>query len=188
MRETLGQIFFVSEPTIWEDSVYEMKPSKFFKKQKLIEIPEEEVWYIKIKPDEKVPSNVHRFQVCKENTDLEFSAKYRPLKIKENENKVVTRLGTKDKINHLQAQVQAAKKSFFYDQSLEGHEDIEEFSIIDLENKCKAIKRIIEDIEAVTTNLVQQQSITRHDFDQLLSLLEQQKNDLQSIEDNLGYT
>jgi predicted glutamine amidotransferase len=188
MRETLGQIFFVSEPTIWEDSVYEMKPNKFFKKQKLIEIPEEEVWYIKIKPDEKIPSNVHRFQVCKESTDLEFNAKYRPLKVKENENKIVTRLGTKDKVTQLQAQVQAAKKSFFHDQSLEGHEDIEEFSIRDLEYKCRTLKRIIEGIETTTTNLVQQQSITRHDFDQLLSLLDQQKNDLQAIEDNLGYT
>jgi len=193
MRETLGQIFFVSEPAIWEDSVSEMKTSKFFKKQKLIEIPEEEVWYIKIKQDEKVPSNVHRFQVCKENTNLEFSAKYRPLKVKENDNKIVTRLGIGDKVAS-QIHVQTAKKflvhpnSSFHNQSLEGHEDIEELSVRDLEYKCKILKRIIENIETTTTNLVQQQSITRHDFDQLLSLLDEQKNELQTIEDNLGYT
>lgn len=188
MRDALGQIFFVSEPSIWEDSVAEMKSSKFFRKQRLIEVPNEEVWYLKIGPGEKIPSNVQRFQVCKEETDIvwNFDGKYRSIKNEEPRHKVVTKLGEKDKVIY---QPQTQKKSgFFYDQSLEGHEDIEEFSIRDLEYKCRTLKRIVESIETTATQLVQEQSITRHDFDQLLSLLDQQKTDLESIENNLGYT
>lgn len=188
MRETLGQIFFVSEPSIWEDSVYEMKSNKFFKKQKLIEVPNEEVWYIKISPGEKVPSNVQRFQVCKEETDVvwSFDGKYRPIKNDESNHKIVTKLGEGDRI--IQTQQPKQSKTYFYDQSLQGHEDIEEFPIRDLEYKCRTLKRLIESIEVTATDLVQQQSITRHDFDQLLSLLDQEHSDLTSIENNLGYT
>lgn len=175
MRETLGQIFFVSQPKIWEESVAEMKANKFFRRQKLVEILEEEVWYIKVKPNEKVP-NVHRIQVCKESTNLEFDTTWRPLKIKENNAKVVTRLGSKDEI---------VKK--YSEQNLKRYEDIEEFSVRDLKIKCRNIKMLIESIEITATNLVQEQSIARYDFDQLLSLLEQQNNDLQSIDDSLGY-
>lgn len=181
MRDTLGQIFFVSEPSIWEDSVREMKSNKFFKKQKLIEIPEEEVWYIRMNSKDKTPSNIQRFMVCKQVTNQEFEAPYRPLKVKEHSHKIVTSLHDK-RNDDLQA-----KKPYMF-QSLEGYEDIEEFSLSDLEYKCKNLKRMIDSIETTTINLIQQQSITKYDFDQLLSLLDQQKDDFQAIENNLGFS
>jgi len=190
MRETLGQIFFVSEPNIWEDSVSEMKSSRFFRKQKLIEIPEEEVWYIKLGNKEKYPSSVQRFEVCKESTDIlwNYDGNYRAIQNKNSSHKVITKLSENDRIvRDYSTTYKAAKVAKPRDVSLEGYEDIEEFSISDLEYKCKKLQRIIDSIETNAIHMVQEQSITRHDFDQLLSLLEQQANDLQSIDNSIGY-
>lgn len=187
MRETLGQIFFVSEPSIWEESVAEMRSNKFFKKQKLIEVPEEEVWYISMGIKDKVPSNIQRFQVCKEVTKREFEAPYRPLKFKDHSHRIVTSSVKVNIVNFNKENDMQAKKPYIF-QSLEGCEDIEEFSLTDLEYKCKNLKRMIDSIETTTINLVQQQSITKYDFDQLFALLDQQKDDFQAIENNLGFS
>lgn len=182
MRESLGQIFFVSEPSIWEDSVLEMKSHRFFKKQKLIEIPEEEVWYIKL--DQKTLST-SRLEVCKDDsTPWEFDGVKKLIASKSCTHKVVTKLGPNDEVTHnyKSGVWNEPKKSI----TLEGHKDIEEFSLRDLAYKCKTLKNIIDSIETTATDLTQQQSITRHDFDELLSLLDSQKDELQNIENNLN--
>jgi hypothetical protein len=44
VREALGQIFFVSDPNIWDAAVAECKNNKsIIKSQKLIELPEDEI-------------------------------------------------------------------------------------------------------------------------------------------------
>src|SRR3990172_7178030 len=56
MRDTLGQVFFFSEPTIWYDAMKESQEIKNFlsKRQRLIEIPTEQVWHFEIDPKRPV--------------------------------------------------------------------------------------------------------------------------------------
>lgn len=64
MRELLGQIFFVSEPRIWELAVRECGIRNISQTQKLIELPVEEVWFFKSSDKEPTPS-VQRYEVEK---------------------------------------------------------------------------------------------------------------------------
>ncbi len=50
MRDTLGQVFFFSCPTIWYDALRDCQEVRQFltKQQKLIEIPTEQVWFFEI--------------------------------------------------------------------------------------------------------------------------------------------
>lgn len=185
MRESLGQIFFVSEPSIWEDSVSEMKSNRFFKRQKLIEIPEEEVWYIKL---HQKTLSTSRLEVCKDDCRCpwEFDGVRKSIVNKSYTHKVMTKLGPNDEVTHNDKNGIWNEPPPSKTKTLEGHQDIEEFSLRDLAYKCKTLKDIIDSIETTATDLTQQQSITRHDFDELLSLLNSQKDELQNIESNLN--
>lgn len=178
MRVTLGQIFFVSEPSIWEDSVAEMNCPRYFKKQKLIEIPEEEVWYLKYS-DKSL--SVNRFEVCKDGSaPWTFDGVRKPIPNYTYSHKVITKLGTQDEVS-------VSYNSLPKRSNLQGHQDIEEFPIRELEYQTKQMKSIIDDILVMATDAVRQQNITQHDFNELISLIKNQKDDLQNIQSNLNY-
>lgn len=63
VRDVLGQIFFVSEPRIWEDAVCESGCRYISRTQKLIELPTEEIWFF-IADDENIPV-LQRYEVEK---------------------------------------------------------------------------------------------------------------------------
>jgi hypothetical protein len=172
MRESLGQVFFVSEPSIWEDAVYECSGIKALaKSQKLIELPTEEIWYFKVTPDQPCPKSVQRYEVCKEGSSpWKYDGKkhnparrYAPFK-------VITQLDDMDRVLP------------------HGHkppeQDIiewEEFPLSSVHKKCDEMIDLINNIRTYTEQLVQEQSIQRHDFDQLLQDLEQQRQDLEGL-------
>ena len=68
LRESLGQIFFVSEPSIWDDAINDQELIVLSKHQKFVELPVEEVWHFKIDSDQEFPSNFQRFKVKKNNS------------------------------------------------------------------------------------------------------------------------
>lgn len=64
MRELLGQVFFVSEPRIWETAVRACGGFRNISQtQKLIELPVEEVWFFKA--DDNTLPTVQRYEVEK---------------------------------------------------------------------------------------------------------------------------
>jgi len=175
MREPLGQVFFVSEPTIWEDAVHECSGIKSLARtQKLIELPTEEIWEFKITLEETTPKNVQRFEVCKEgSTPWQFDGKKHDPIQRNASFEVITSLDEKDRI----LQVQKPPK----ERPLPKIVEWEEFPLSEVEKKCDEMIDLINNIRTYTEQLVQEQSIQRHDFDQLLQDLEQQRQDLEGL-------
>jgi predicted glutamine amidotransferase len=164
MREFLGQIFFVSDPDIWEESIRELSfrsTKNLIKTQKLIELPIEEIWQFKINSEENHPKNFQRFKVYKKDlTPWSFDGKKHDL-------------------------IHRETNSFEVISQLDKNEQIisdSEFPFYDLDKKCNDIINLIDNIRSQTEQLIQNGSIPRHDFDQLLQDLEQQKQLLTSIE------
>lgn len=173
MRESLGQVFFVSEPTIWEDAVQECSGVKgLAKTQKLIELPTEEVWFFKITSEQTCPKNVQRYEVCKENyTVWQFDGKKHTPPRRSQQFEVVTRLDETDQI------IPQGQKHRPQPQVVEW----EEFPLNEVNKRCDEMRDILDNICTYVEQLVQEQSISRHDFDQLVENLEQQRQDLEGL-------
>lgn len=162
VREFLGQIFFVSDPDIWEESICELNNIKnLIRTQKLIELPIEEIWQFKISSEENYPKKVQRFKVHKKDlTPWSFDGKKHDL--------IHRKTDLFEVITQLDKNEQVACSP--------------EFPVYDLDKKCNDIINLIDDIRIRTEQSIKDQSITKHDFDQLLQDLEQQKQFLTSIE------
>lgn len=181
MRDSLGQVFFVSEPTIWEDAIRECSGVKSIaRSQKLIELPVEEVWHFKITTQETCPEMVHRFEVCKEEefTPWKFDGK----KVVRNQipptYEVITSLDEKDKVLH-------KDKTKPRQEVVRSGVSWEEFPLQDMKTICEEIISRTEDIQLQAEQLAEEQSISRHDFDQLLLDLDQQSQALEDIKTTL---
>jgi len=178
MREPLGQVFFVSEPTIWEEAIHECSGIKSLARtQKLIELPTEEIWQFKVTPEEACPKNVQRFEVCKEgSTPWQFDGKKHDPVHRNGSFEVITGLDDNDRVLHPGQKPQPAKE-----RPLPKIVEWEEFPLSEVEKKCDEMIDVINNIRTYTEQLVQEQSIQRHDFDQLLQDLEQQRQDLEQL-------
>lgn len=176
MRSSLGQIFFVSEPTIWDDAVAECSGVKnIVKTQKLVELPTEEIWFFRLEDGE---IHFQRYEVCKEVMDAQpWSFDGRQVKINKRCNKdvgVVTKLNEKDElVDSNQPRVVEYK-------------DYEQYPITALTHECKRSVEIINDIEAVALRLGQEQSITHPEFSELVDKMQSQREDLEQILRLLG--
>jgi hypothetical protein len=172
MREALGQVFFVSEPTIWEEAISECSAIKALaKSQKLIELPTEEIWYFKITPEQTTPKNVQRYEVCREgSTPWQYDGKKHSPARRYAPFKVITQLDDMDRIlPHGQKPVQPDIIEW------------EEFPLNTVNKRCDEIIDLVNNIRTYAEQLVREQSITRHDFDQLLENLEQQRADMEGL-------
>lgn len=94
LREILGQVFFVSEPSIWEQSV---KSVNIMHYARLIEIPEYEIWHFELK--DKL--SLRRYYVKKgsERLPWEFSGKQFDISQQPSSYKIVSCLNEDDEIN-----------------------------------------------------------------------------------------
>lgn len=182
MREPLGQVFFVSEPSIWEDAINECSGIRILARtQKLIELPTEEIWYFKITPDVPCPISVQRFEVCKEgSTPWQFDGKkYDPVQ-RDASFEVITNLDEKDRILQQRHKPQPPKER------LPKIVEWEEFPLSELEKKCNILIDLIHDIRTSTEQLAQEQSMTKHDFEQLLECLEDERQGLEALNAGLS--
>lgn len=171
LRELLGQVFFISEPNIWDEALSEINNKQLIKSQKLIEIPHEEIWFFKITEQNRHPLKVQRFEVSK-SEDLEpwtYDGVYNQIQDKSEAFEIVSSLTETDEII-------GKKKTYtpeiFYEDSY----------IKDLDNKCDLLKERIDSIQITVQQLNQEQSMSRMDFEQLLEMLDQQKKQLDEIE------
>ena len=177
MREYLGQIFFVSEPTIWENAVHECSGIKnVTKTQKLIELPVEEIWSFKISDQETSPINVQKYEVLKEHrSTLPQDGKFFQITKREPRFKIITQLNEHDQILN-------ARREFpeIIAQPNSSLNDV----YIKVYKKCDELVGIIEHIKGSSYNLKEEGSISCHDMEQLLQELDQQcqyLNDLKTI-------
>jgi asparagine synthetase B (glutamine-hydrolysing) len=168
MRETLGQVFFVSEPKIWEDAVRECATvARIVHTQKLIELPVEEIWYFKINKDIASPQGVQRFEVVRENglTPWTYDGKRVEISKRVPPCEVVTALNEWDELD-VPNQQRMVKKEPDLDTS-------------ELERKCRDIQDLVDNILTATSNLVQEQSIIPEDLQEIVSSLDNVHRDLE---------
>ena len=175
MREPLGQVFFISEPTIWEDAVRECSGIKSLtRNQKLIELPTEEIWQFTVTPEKPCPDS-ERFEVCKSDSiPWAFDGnKHIPAR-RSAPFEVITGLDSEDRI------IQKHQKQ---PNHIPDDTDVEweEFPLPELERKCNRIKNLIDNINIHAEQLVREQSIQRHEFDQLLQNLDERIADLEGL-------
>lgn len=183
MRDALGQVFFVSEPMIWEDAVRECSGVKnIARSQKLIELPVEEVWHFKITASEVCPEVVQRFEVHKEEelTPWKFDGKKIAQSQKQPTYEIITSLDEKDKVlNKAKSILRPEIKPFV------GPGTWDEFPLQDLKTICAEIIDRVQDIQTQAEQLSEEQSISRNQFDQLLLDLDQQSQAIQDIKTTL---
>ena len=176
MRAYLGQIFFVSEPNIWEEAAANIGIKHIIKTQKLIELPTEEVWFFKIDNDESYPKNVKKYEVVK-GTEISYgqNSKFCPVIKKPPKFKVITQLNENDQI--LKTYREFPEIVPQPDSSLND-------AYIKVYKKCDELITVIESIRGSSYNLKEEGSISCHDMQQLLQELEQQcqyLNELKTI-------
>lgn len=167
LREQLGQVFFFSEPSIWEEAVHEcgqLKP--LLKSQKLIELPFNQVWYFRLTEDVSAPQAT-RFQVAKDVSEpWVFDGRIREIKSYEPTFHVITELNESDECRR-------SKPS--------GKATAGEFNLDSVEKKCDEIIDVLNNIKQYAEQLVNEQSITKAEFDELLFDLELKRKELESI-------
>jgi hypothetical protein len=170
MRELLGQIFFFSEPNIWEEAVNECGNFKSsIKSQKLIEIPHGQIWFFRTTDNEQNPISVSKFEAVKENTQpWQFDGGRFELKTNEPRFNVITEL------NELE-ELKINKK----EQKLKFIENDLRLDFVDI--KCNEIIDVVNNIRQYAEQLVQEQSINKMEFDELLVDLEFKRQELESM-------
>lgn len=168
LRELLGQIFFFSEPSIWEEAVHECGNFKnSIKSQKLIELPFNQVWYFR--NNEEGQYSISRFDVSKNNSQpWTFDGNRKPIKIYEPTFNVITDLDDEDE--------NKSKRKENKFKILE-----KDIKLDNVEKKCNEIIDVVNNIKQYAEQLVQEQSISKVEFDELLSDLEIKKRELESI-------
>mgnify|MGYP006274802483 CR=1 FL=1 len=170
LRELLGQIFFFSEPSIWEEAVHECGNFKSsIKSQKLIELPPNQIWYFRTTEDVQQPTGVCRFNVAKTNAQpWTFDGKKKPIKSYEPTFNVITELNEEDELK-------CTKKEYKFKNS------DKEIKLENVESKCNEIIDVLCNIKQYAEQLIQEQSISKNEFDELLLDLELKRRELESI-------
>ena len=174
MREDLGQVFFVSEPSIWEDAVCELSSTnRIFRSQKIIELPTEEIWHFKINSEETCPQKVQRYEVKKSGYfPWRFDGKKHSIIRRNASFNVVTRLDENDRI--------MPSPNIIRDNFVTPLEP-EEISMYDVHYKCNEMISVINNIRLQVEQLIQEKSIDLNSVNSLLQDLDQQKKELNSI-------
>ena len=177
VREYLGQIFFVSEPSIWEEACIEAGVKNICRTQKLIELPIEEIWFFKISDKEPHPKNVQKYEILKESVEYNYSknSKFHSIIKKPQRFKIITQLNENDQIlkTHREfPEIDSQPNSSLND------------AYIKVYKKCDELVKLIESIRTSSYSLKEEGLISCHDMEQLLQELEQQfqyLNELKTI-------
>lgn len=175
MRESLGQVFFVSEPTIWDDAVRECSVKQLTRNQKLVELPVEEIWHFRVDANNPSPQVVKRYEVSRDRTNpnpWSFDGKQISIKRKALRHQLFTRLNEREEV------LSATPRQ----KPVPAFTPIEpEYDLHALAERCEALGELAATIQATVENLVHEQSISSGNFQDILAALESSHNDLESI-------
>ena len=164
-RECLGQIFFISDPSIWEESIKECGTLKgLSKSQKIIEFPENQIWCFRIDQQQSNAQSAMKFNVQKgDSSPWEFDGKRFEIKEGEPICDFITDLDEQDEIimpeipksNNLRLDV--------------------------LDKKCDQIIDVVNNIRQYCEQLAQENSISKTEFEELLADLECKRKELEEM-------
>lgn len=165
LRDQLGQIFFMSEPAIWEEAVYDIRGIN--RSQKLIEFPYNQVWHFSIDEKQRHVGNVDKYEVFKENfKPWHYDGTRHELQFFEPKFQIISELNEKDEYKK---PVHESMK----------HKDELRVDLVD--RKCDEIIDVVNNIRQYSEQLVQEQSISRVEFEELIADLESKKKELEAM-------
>lgn len=171
VRESLGQVFFVSDPNFWNDSLEELYRSNsdcknIFKTQKLIELPTEEIWIFKTNEKTHSP-DLRRFSVVKEGTI--------PWKFDGKKIELINKKSNFDVISSLDEDL--------FDEENYDHKDFDKKKAIKLlAEKCDEIRNSLDSFKFFVEEQIECQNINNKDFEEIMIDLEQQKEFLEQLD------
>lgn len=188
LRSQLGQVFFFSSPDIWYSAMESNPELKelCWATQKIIELPQAQVWHMRIDKDNKIVNkgNFHKMAIEITETNKEFDAEehnqviFRKPKCTVFSNQpletplVIIPKKEEQKIQYI------CEKPLYKRPVYEN--DNEDFSPKNAhESICDDIKKITDKIYVETTNLSIEASISASDYYMVVESLQQIKTDLE---------
>lgn len=167
MREKLGQIFFISEPSIWEDAVSECGSIRSYtKSQKLIEVPHHQVWHFKLTGSQIGAGDVDRYEVHKSD--------HKPWQYDGVRHNILQKEPSFTVVSNLNEQEEMAKKQVV--QQLPPA--VPELRLDLVNTKCDELIDVVNNIRQYAEQLANEQSLSKMDYDKLLGDLEEQRKQL----------
>ncbi len=195
LRSSLGQIFFFSSIEIWDKAIRQCKNSIISSSQKLIELPEKQIWFFRISEEDNIVTsdNFLKFNINVKPTYRSWvEGEYQ--KIRE---RIILDIPITTNLNEKEEVLQTTTRNVNYAMKFINEESVDdevpfEMDTLDgldnyydlpdgvrnLEKFCNNIKDIVEDILINATNAAMEESITPSSFQEILNLMEQTKNDL----------
>ena len=166
MRESLGQIFFVSEPSIWEETIKECSALKgISKSQKLIELPENQIWCFRVDQENCHVKNAIKYSIHKSDMKpWNFDGKKHEIKNALPICKFITELNADDE---------------FYRPEMPKVANNLRLDV--LNKKCDEIIDVVNNIRQYAEQLAQENSISKTEFEELLADMESKKKELENI-------
>ena len=169
IREKLGQLFFFSEPSIWEEAVSECSVLRNFTAgQKIIEIPHHQIWYFKLKGSQVQNSDIERYEVQKKETKpWEYDNIYQKLSKEEPYFTVVSDLNENDQM------IKKSKNDMVL--------PTEELRLDLVNSKCDELIDVVNNIRQYCEQLANEQSISKNEYETLLVDLERMRQEMVNI-------
>ena len=203
LRESLGQVFFFSEPEIWYRAIssHSCLRSEFGDSSQLVEMPIHQVWYLKVDKDNPhvVNDNFFKFEVEINPTTKKWKAGE---KITILENKadvsVITNLDKNDNVIKKTCETEdcsdgmplahSLKSYKGYQKTRNEYDELKNYISVDnsedwwgLEHDevCLRISDLIANIGVILTNARNERSLSPSQYQETINCLEQTKIDLE---------
>ena len=162
LRDSLGQIMFFSEPSIWEESISECSLAKNnLKSQKLLEIPDHQIWCFQVSDIKKHVENVEKYEVLKSSINpWVFDGVECPLKCSKKTYRVVSDLDHTDQPVIVETKVP---------------DNILRTDLVD--KKCDEIIDVVNNIRQYAELLASEQNISKLQMEELLADLEDKRKE-----------
>ena len=172
LRTHLGQIFFVSEPSIWHDSINELDDYQYITRSaKLCEIPDEELWYFNINNSNNHACLPQKFSIIKsepkkwmKNEQAQF--------VEDDDIKVDVVSSIDDDLKNLSCMDDEIFKA--------------DTLINSIEKEIQKIQNVCKSICISSQVLIRNNSISIAEAEQILSLLEQENKSIKNIDNILN--
>lgn len=186
MRDKLGQIFFFSSVDIWFRAIKDCKSRQMFENQKLVELPEKQVWYFRIDGEDTsvTEDNFMKFNIELKNTYKEWKpedfVKIQPKKVSI---PVITELDNEDEKETPTTKQVYPKSNKIYRKPQDDNEDdiIESYqgTIEDMEAVVSKIEHLLQQINTQVANAAMEGSLTLERYQEVVDSLEQNRIDLE---------
>jgi hypothetical protein len=144
------------------------------KSQNFVELPPEEIWFFKLAENKLLPK-FKRFKVKKTiSKNWEFNEVFFPI-LKECNFDVVTGLDENDDLIYLDE----FQSDEFQSDEFQSDE-FEEYRLKHLINKCNDLSDLIVDFKIYAEQLARERSISRNDFENIISIIEKNIDTLEN--------